>query len=156
MRKVDYTHSAPEQVWESGYYQILIQNALPSIHYSASTFHTCHLLPSPILARSSFATTMCTPSIATFIGKVLGHRETLLTFTCITWNVILLVSEDDCHLLFTCSAYSAIRSRYDDILRGSDNLRAIPKTPSRRLGSYVYALFMHRDTYQEHIYTPIP
>ena len=26
-------------------------------------------------------------------------------------------------------AYSAIRSRYDDILRGSDNLSAILKTP---------------------------
>ena len=25
--------------------------------------------------------------------------------------------EDECHLLFTCSAYSAIRSRYVDILR---------------------------------------
>ena len=29
--------------------------------------------------------------------------------------------EDECHFLFTCSAYSAIRSRYVDILRGSVN-----------------------------------
>ena len=49
--------------------------------------------------------------------------------------------EDECHLLFTCLAYSAIRSRYDDILRGSDNFSAILKTPPRRLSSYVYALF---------------
>ena len=50
-----------------------------------------------------------------------------------------------CHLLFTCSTYSAIRSRYVDILRGSDNLRSILKTPPRRLSSYVYALLTHRD-----------
>ena len=49
--------------------------------------------------------------------------------------------EDKYHLLFTCSAYSAIsRSRYNDILRGSANLSVILKTPSRRLSSYVYAL----------------
>ena len=32
--------------------------------------------------------------------------------------------EDECHLLFTCPAYSAICSSYDDILRGSDHLSA--------------------------------
>ena len=53
--------------------------------------------------------------------------------------------EDECHLLFTCSTYSAIGSRYADILRGSDNLSAILKTPPRRLSSYVYVLFTHRD-----------
>ena len=53
--------------------------------------------------------------------------------------------EDECHLLFTCSTYSAIHSRYADVLRGSDNLSAILKTPPRRLSSYVYALFTHRD-----------
>ena len=31
--------------------------------------------------------------------------------------------ENECHLLFTCSAYSAIHSRYVGILRGSDNLK---------------------------------
>ena len=42
------------------------------------TFHTSSTKPNP-----------CTNfSIATFIGKVLEHRESLLTFTCITWNVI--------------------------------------------------------------------
>ena len=45
--------------------------------------------------------------------------------------------EDECHLLFTCPIYSAIRSRYDDILRGCDNVSAILKTPTRRLNSYV-------------------
>ena len=34
-----------------------------------------------------------------------------------------------------CSAYSAIRSRYVDKLRGSDNLSAILKTPPRRLSN---------------------
>ena len=53
--------------------------------------------------------------------------------------------EDECHMLFTCSKYSAISSRYADILRGSDNLSVILKTPLRRLSSYVYALFTHRD-----------
>ena len=53
--------------------------------------------------------------------------------------------EDGYHLLFTCSTYNAIHSRYDDILRESDNLSVILKTPPRRLSSYVYALFMHRD-----------
>ena len=53
--------------------------------------------------------------------------------------------EDECHLFFTCLTYSAIRSRYQDILRGSDNVSAILKTPPRRLSSYVYALFIHRD-----------
>ena len=53
--------------------------------------------------------------------------------------------EDECHLLFTCSAYSAICSKYVDILRGIDNLSAILKTPPRRLSSYEYALFTHRD-----------
>ena len=78
--------------------------------------------------------------------------------------------EDECHLLFTCSAYSAIRARYDDILRGSDKLSAILETPPRRLKSYVYASFTHRDfvlqymntpsqeghTYQAHMYTLVP
>ena len=74
---------------------------------------------------------------------------------------------------FTCSAYSAysaIHSSYADILRGSDNLSAILKTPPGRLSSYVYALFTHRDfilhckitpfqegdTYQEHMYALVP
>ena len=45
--------------------------------------------------------------------------------------------EDECHLLFTCLTYSAIRSRYVDILRGSENLSARLKKPPRRLSSYV-------------------
>ena len=67
--------------------------------------------------------------------------------------------ENECHL-----------SSHVDILRGSDNLTAILKTPPRRLSSYVYALFTHRnfvhqcmntliqegDTYQEHMYTLVP
>ena len=78
--------------------------------------------------------------------------------------------EDECHLIFTCSTYNAIRSTYADILRGSDNLSVILKTSMRRLSSYVSALFTHRDivlqrmntpsleggTYQEHMYTLVP
>ena len=53
--------------------------------------------------------------------------------------------KDKCQLLFTCLSYSAICVRYDDILRGRDNLSAMLKTPPIRLSSYMYALFMHRD-----------
>ena len=53
--------------------------------------------------------------------------------------------EDEYHLLFTCSAYSAIRESYDDILRGGDDLSVTLKRTPRRLSSYVYALFTHRD-----------
>ena len=62
--------------------------------------------------------------------------------------------EDECHFLFTCSTYSAIRSRYADILRGSDNLSAILKTPLRRLSSFVYALFIYRDFVLQSMNTP--
>ena len=62
--------------------------------------------------------------------------------------------EDEYHFLFTCSTYSAIRSRYADILRGNDNLSAILKTPSRRLSSYVYALFTYRDFVLQGMNTP--
>ena len=61
--------------------------------------------------------------------------------------------EGECHLLFTCSTYSPIRSRYGDILRGSDN-SAILKTPLRRLSSYVYALFTYRDFVLQCMNTP--
>ena len=78
--------------------------------------------------------------------------------------------EDECHLLFTYSTYSAIRSRYADIPGGSDNLSVILKTPLRRLNLYVYALLTHRDfvlqcmntpsqegdAYQEYMYTLVP
>ena len=50
--------------------------------------------------------------------------------------------------------YSAIHSRYVDILSGSDNLSAILKTPPRRLSLYVYALFTHRDFVLQCMNTP--
>ena len=62
--------------------------------------------------------------------------------------------EDKCHLLFTWSTYSVIRLRYVGILRGSDNLSAIIKTTPRRLSSYVYALFTHRDFVLQCMNTP--
>ena len=53
--------------------------------------------------------------------------------------------EDEYHLLFTCSAYSAIHESYDDILRGGDDLSITLKRTPRRLNAYVYALFTHQD-----------
>ena len=53
--------------------------------------------------------------------------------------------EDEYHLLFTCSAYSAIRESYDERLRVGDNLSIILTRTPRRLSSYVYALFAHQD-----------
>ena len=71
------------------------------------------------------------------------YQNVTILKACKVWNEGMV--EDECHLLFTCLAYSAIRSSYVDILGGSDNLSAILKTPTRRLSSYVYALFTHRD-----------
>ena len=51
--------------------------------------------------------------------------------------------EDEYHLLFTCSAYSAIRESYNDILRGGDNLNIILNRTPTRLSLHVYALFAH-------------
>ena len=53
--------------------------------------------------------------------------------------------EDEYHLLFICSAYSVIRERFDDILRGCDNLSTILKAPPRRLSTYVRTLLSHRE-----------
>ena len=52
---------------------------------------------------------------------------------CKVYNEGMIVNE--CHLLFTRSTYSAIRSRYVDILKGSVNLSAILKTTPRRFSS---------------------
>ena len=53
--------------------------------------------------------------------------------------------EDEYHLLFTCSAYSAVCESYDDILRGGDDLHVTLKRIPRRLSSYVDALFTNWD-----------
>ena len=50
------------------------------------------------------------------------------------------------HLLFTCSAYSAIHESYDDILRGGDDMSATLKRTPGRLSSYVYAPYSHIQT----------
>ena len=52
--------------------------------------------------------------------------------------------EDEYHLLFTCSAYSAIRGSYDDILRGGDDLNVILKRTPRRLSLYVCLIHTSR------------
>ena len=53
--------------------------------------------------------------------------------------------EDEHHSLFTPFAYSVIHKCYGDILIGGDDLSITLKRTSRRLSSYVYALFTHRD-----------
>ena len=53
--------------------------------------------------------------------------------------------EDEYHLLFTFSTYSAIHESYDDILREGDDLSAALNRTPRRLSSCVYALFTHQD-----------
>ena len=42
--------------------------------------------------------------------------------------------EDEYHLLFTCSTYSAIHESYDDIISGGDDLSVTLKRTPRRLG----------------------
>ena len=77
----------PKQVWESEYHTLIqcfafdhIRPCFPHIFDQAQSLH--EFLSQP----------QCALSIATFIGKVLEHRDLLLTFTHITWNVIFLVS----------------------------------------------------------------
>ena len=53
--------------------------------------------------------------------------------------------EDEYHFIFTCFAYSAIHENYVDILRGGHDLSETLKRTPKRLRSYVYALFTHRD-----------
>ena len=88
-------------------------------------------------------TLLCTQSRKLGIEVASWYENVTNLKTCKVCNQGMV--EDECHLLFTRLTYSAIRSRYANILRGSDNLSAILKTPPRRLSSYVYALFTHRD-----------
>ena len=62
--------------------------------------------------------------------------------------------EDEDQLFSTCSAYNAIRKSYDDILRGGDDFSVTLKRTPRRLSSYVYALFTHRDLVRRNINIP--
>ena len=77
----------PKQARESKYHTLIqcftfdhIRPCFPQIFDQAQFLH--EFLSQP----------KCALSIATFIGKVLEHQESLLTFTCSTRNVILLVS----------------------------------------------------------------
>ena len=63
-------------------------NALPLIIFDHA-FHISSTEPNPC---TNLSQPQCALSIATFIGKFLEHRESLLTFTHITWNVIFFVS----------------------------------------------------------------
>ena len=98
------------------------------------------------------ALTLCTRSHKLGIEVASWYQNVANLNVCKVCNEGMV--EDECHLLFTCSTYSAIRSRYVDILRGNDNLSAILKTPPRRLSSYVYALFTHRDFVLQCMNTP--
>ena len=51
--------------------------------------------------------------------------------------------EDEYHLLFTCSAYSAVCESYDDILRGGDDLIITLKGTPRRLSSHMGMFYSH-------------
>ena len=63
--------------------------------------------------------------------------------------------EDEYHLLFTCSAYSAVCESYDDILRGGDDLHVTLKRIPRRLSSYVDALITHQDFWLQRMNIPL-
>ena len=106
--------------------------------------HIDHIQPYLITNMSSNShralTLLCTRSHKLGIEIASWYQNVTNLKTCNEGMV-----EDECHLLFTCSTYSAILSRYADILRGSDNIRTILKKPPRRLSSYVYVLFTHRD-----------
>ena len=76
-------HNFPKQARESEYQTLIqcsafdyIRPCFPHIFDQAQSLH--EFLSQP----------QCALSIATFIGKVLEHRDLLLTFTRITWNVI--------------------------------------------------------------------
>ena len=77
----------PKQVRESEYHT--------SIHFSAF-YHIrpCfpHIFGQAQSLREFLSQPQCALSIAIFIGNVLEHWESLLTFTRVTWNVIFLVS----------------------------------------------------------------
>ena len=76
-------------------------------------------------------TLLCTRSHKLGIEVASWYQNVTNLKTCKVCNGGMV--EDECHLLFTCLTYSAICSRYADILRGSDNLSSILKTPPRRL-----------------------
>ena len=72
----------PKQVREFEYHTLIqcttfdhIGSCFPHIFEQTQSLHT--VLSQP----------QCALSIATFIGKVLEHWDSLLTFTCVMWNV---------------------------------------------------------------------
>ena len=77
----------PKQVWESKYHTLVKCSAFDHIR-------PCflHIFDEPQSLHEFLSQPQCALLIATFIGKVLENRESLLTFTRITWNVIFLVS----------------------------------------------------------------
>ena len=53
--------------------------------------------------------------------------------------------EDEYCLLFICTMYSVIRKWYDNILRVGNDLSVMLKRTSRRLSSFLYALYTYED-----------
>ena len=84
-------------------------------------------------------TLLCTPLHNLGIEVALWNQNQPTIKTCKVCKEGLV--EDEYHLLFTCSPYSAIRESYDDILRGGDDLSIALKRTPRRLSSYVCGLF---------------
>ena len=77
----------PKQVWESEYHTLIQCSAFDHIRLCFP-----HLFDWVQSLHEFISQPQCALSIATFISKFLEHRESLLTFTRITWNVIFLVS----------------------------------------------------------------
>ena len=76
----------PKQVQESEYHNLIQWSAFD---YIQPCFP--HIFDQPQSLHEFLSQPQCALLIATFIGKVLEHRDSLLTFTRITWNVIFLV-----------------------------------------------------------------
>ena len=77
----------PKQVRESEYHTLIQCSAFDHIRPCFP-----HLFNRVQSLHGFLSQPQCAFLIATFIGKVLEHRELLLTFTCIMWNVIFFIS----------------------------------------------------------------
>ena len=106
-------------------------------------YATPYLIPSPRSIPCNYDHSNDSHNLGTFCTRShkLGIRVASWYQNVTNWKACNVCNEsmveDECHLLFTCSAYSAIRSRYVDIVRGSIDLSALLKTPPRRLSSLI-------------------
>ena len=98
MRAVDYALFAVQKfetlsiiLWYNALYLWSYRPCFPHMFHHTQSLH--EFLSQP----------QCALSIATFISEVLEHRELPLTFTCIIWNVIILVKYDNVQV---CRTYT--------------------------------------------------